>query len=138
MRTYSELQRFKTFQDRFNYLVLPGEIGIQTFGVGRYLNQNFYRSKEWKDIRQKVILRDNGNDMGFEGRPIYGSIRVHHMNPVTIDEFEHEDFRNMLDPEYLISVSLDTHNAIHYGSEQTLKIPLVERKKGDSCPWIVS
>lgn len=137
MKSYTELLFFQTFKERFDYLVLHQEFGIETFGHARYLNQEFYKSKEWKNVRRQVILRDEANDLGIQNYPIYGSIRIHHMNPISIEDFQNENFKLITDPEYLISTSLDTHNAIHYGTEKNLKIPLIERKKGDSCPWVV-
>lgn len=134
IRTYSELIKIPTFEERFEYLNLSGAVGQETFGFDRYLNQNFYRSVEWKRIRDQVIVRDNGCDLGIEDRMICGKILIHHMNPIN-----DKDILNMTDillnPEYLICVSHMTHNAIHYGDENLLiKNPIV-RFKNDTCPW---
>lgn len=134
IRTYSELIKLPTFEQRFEYLNLSGAVGQETFGFDRYLNQNFYRSTEWKRIRDQVIVRDNGCDLGIEDRMICGKILIHHMNPIN-----DKDILNMTDillnPEYLICVSHMTHNAIHYGDENLLiKNPIV-RFKNDTCPW---
>lgn len=134
LRTYSELILLPTFEERFEYLKLNGAVGIDTFGFDRYLNQTFYKSAEWKRIRNKVIIRDNGCDLGIDGYEIYGRILIHHMNPITQDDIINRTDL-LLNPEYLISVSLDTHNGIHYGDiNQLLKEPIV-RKPNDTCPW---
>lgn len=134
IRTYSELKSFDSFEDRFNYLSLKGSIGVDTFGFDRYLNQIFYRSKEWLNIRDYVITRDNGLDLGVADREIFGKIIIHHMNPVT-----KEDLINnptiLLDPEFLISTSMNTHNAIHYGDIELVDRKIVTRSKNDTCPW---
>lgn len=134
LRTYSELVLLPTFEERFEYLKINGTVGIDTFGFDRYLNQTFYKSVEWKRIRNKVIIRDNGCDLGIDGYEIYGRILIHHMNPITQDDIINRTDL-LLNPEYLISVSLDTHNGIHYGDiNQLLKEPIV-RKPNDTCPW---
>ena len=134
LKTYSELITIPTFEERYRYLRLRGSVGEDTFGFDRYLNQKFYRSAEWKRIRDYVIVRDNGCDLGIEDRMIYGKILIHHMNPIT----EKDILRRtdaLMNPEFLICVSHDTHNAIHYGSEDLLiKAPIV-RTKNDTCPW---
>ena len=134
IRTYSELIQLPTFEERFRYLRLKGSVGKETFGLDRYLNQNFYRSSAWKRVRDQVIVRDNGCDLGIDDRIIYGKILIHHMNPIN-----DEDILNMTDillnPEYLICVTLDTHNAIHYGDEDLLIKEPVVRFKNDTCPW---
>ena len=134
VRTYSELIKIPTFEERFKYLQLSGFVGKETFGFDRYLNQNFYRSAEWKRIRDQVIVRDNGCDLGIEDRTIAGKILIHHMNPIN-----NKDILNMTDillnPEYLICVSHITHNAIHYGNEDLLIKDPVVRFKNDTCPW---
>lgn len=134
IRTYSELVHLSTFEERYQYLRLSGVVGKDTFGFDRYLNQNFYRSAAWKRVRDQVIIRDNGCDLGMEDRIIQGKILIHHMNPITDkDILDLTDF--LLDPEYLICVSHVTHNAIHYGDEdQLLKMPTA-RFKNDTCPW---
>lgn len=134
IKTYTELSQFNSFEDRYRYLRLGGSVGIDTFGFDRYLNQIFYRSKKWKRVRDKVILRDNGCDLGVEGYEIHGRILIHHMNPITINDIEQES-EFLLDPEFLISTTHNTHNAIHYGDENLLiKVPL-ERTQFDTCPW---
>lgn len=135
IRTYSELSQLTTFEERFEYLKLGGKVGADTFGFDRYLNQQLYKSPEWKRVRQEVILRDNGCDMGLEDYDIFGTIYVHHMNPITVEDIENSsDF--LLNPEYLISVTLDTHNAIHYGSKDYVnKNKVIDRSPNDHCPW---
>jgi hypothetical protein len=134
MRTYKELIEFKTFKERFDYLKLNGMVGNDTFGFDRWLNQRFYKSAEWKHIRNFVILRDNGCDLGLAGNDISGKILIHHMNPISIDDIENRS-DILLNPDYLICVSHNTHNAIHYGdSDLLLKVPL-QRTKNDTCPW---
>lgn len=135
IKNYTELMKLKTFKERFEYLKLSGVVGQDTFGYDRYLNQQFYKSKAWKRVRDQVIIRDNGCDLGIEDRDINSRIYIHHMNPIT-----KSDIINMtdllLDPEYLICVSKNTHDAIHYGNEQLLYTNhLVERKPNDTCPW---
>lgn len=134
IKTYSELIALPTFEERYEYLRLNGIVGEDTFGFDRYLNQNFYRSAEWRRIRDRVIVRDNGCDLAIDDRIIYGKILIHHMNPITDkDLFNLSDI--LLDPEYLICVSHNTHNAIHYGDgERLVKDPIV-RTKNDTCPW---
>ena len=134
IRTYSELIRLLTFEERFRYLKLDGLVGKDTFGFDRYLNQEFYRSKEWKEVRDFVIVRDNGCDLGMDGYEIVGRIYIHHMNPITVNDIVHSsDF--LLNPDYLICVSHNTHNAVHYGDEDLLVTAPVERRKNDTCPW---
>lgn len=135
IRTYSELITFPTFEERYEYLKLNGIIGDETFGFDRYLNQEFYqRSQEWKRIRDFVIIRDQGCDLGIEGREIHGKILVHHMNPITKDDIlKRSNF--LLDPEYLICTLKSTHDAIHYGDEHLLMKGPIERKPNDTCPW---
>ena len=134
IRTYSELITFPTFEERFKYLQLNGQVGKDTFGFARYLNQIFYKTGEWRSIRDFVITRDNGCDLGLEGYEINERIIIHHMNPITIEDIEKRS-RFLLDPEYLISTILNTHLAIHYGDEDLLiKLPK-ERSPNDTCPW---
>lgn len=130
---YRELSRLKTFEERFNYLNLLGRVGEATFGFDRYINQRFYRSKEWKRVRDQVIIRDNGCDLGVPGYDILDHVIIHHMNPVTCDDLD-EDPEYVLNPEYLICTSLNTHNAIHFG-DYSLIPKLVERTPFDTCPW---
>ena len=134
IRTYSELSKIPGYEDRFEYLKLQGFVGEETFGYDRYLNQDFYRSREWKRLRDYIITRDMGCDMGVDGWEIAGRIVIHHMNPVeAIDIIHSSDY--LLDPEFLICVSHNTHNAIHYGDKSLLILPPVERTKNDTCPW---
>lgn len=134
IKTYSELIKLPTFKERYNYLRLTGYVGEETFGFDRYLNQMFYRSQKWKSIRDHVIVRDNGCDLGVEGHEIFGKIIIHHMNPITIKDIEHEsDF--LLDPEFLITTIHNTHNAIHYGDEGLLIDEPIVRTRNDTCPW---
>ena len=135
IRTYSELIQLPTFEERFRYLQLNGQVGEDTFGFDRYINQRFYRSKEWLQVRDYVIVRDKGCDLGVEGYEIYGRILIHHLNPISLmDITELSDF--LLNPEYLISTTHLTHNAIHYGDESILMTTPIERSKNDTCPWI--
>lgn len=134
-RRYSELIRLKSYDERLRYLMLENQPFSDTFGRDRYLNQAFYASPEWKQVRDYVILRDNGCDLGIPGMDILGSrIIVHHMNPVTIDELLHHD-GCLFDPEFLITVTHDTHNAIHFADERAIPQAPVERRKNDTCPW---
>lgn len=134
IRTYTELSTIPTFKERYEYLKLDGRIGDETFGFDRYLNQVFYRSKEWAQIRRDVIIRDNGCDLGMAGYEIRGKILIHHMNPITPkDIVQRADI--LLNPEYLITTVLSTHNAIHYGDETLLITTPIERTKYDTCPW---
>lgn len=134
IKTYSELILLPTFEERFEYLRLDGKVGEDTFGFDRYLNQLFYQSQEWKKIRDYVIIRDNACDLGVEGYDIYSKVLIHHMNPITARDIEKRTDL-LLDPEYLISTTHNTHNAIHYGDENLIiKVPIV-RIKNDTCPW---
>jgi hypothetical protein len=134
IRTYSELRALNNFADRYRYLRLRGSVGETTFGFERHLNQQFYRSKQWKDIRHEVIARDEACDLGVEGYDIYDQVIVHHMNPMAPVDIIHSE-GHILDPEFLISTTLKTHNAIHYGDESLLAQPLVERRPGDTRLW---
>lgn len=134
LRTYSELSRLQTFRERFEYLRLDGIVGVETFGFDRYLNQVFYNSDEWKAVRKTVIIRDKGCDLGMYGYDIHGKIIVHHMNPFSIDDVLHRK-EELLDPEFLISTVLNTHNAIHYGDESLLPSAPIVRTRNDTCPW---
>ena len=134
IRTYSELITLPTFEERFRYLQLNGQVGESTFGFDRYMNQVFYRSQKWKSIRDFVIIRDCGCDLGVEGYDIYGKIIIHHMNPLSMRDIETEsDF--LLNPDFLICTTHNTHNAIHYGDENLLVTAPIERTKNDTCPW---
>lgn len=133
MRSYTELLKFFTLRERFDYLSLKGEVGSVTFGSRRYLNQSFYRSREWRDIRHFINVRDNGCDLGVPGFEITYRPTIHHLNPVTQDHIINRD-RSLLDPENLITTCHETHNAIHYGDENLLPRPFVERYPGDTWP----
>lgn len=133
-KRYSELILLPTFEERYKYLQLNGVIGDETFGFDRYINQMFYRSQEWKQVRDYVIVRDNGCDLGIEGHEIRGKILIHHMNPIGIKDIQQVN-KFLLDPEYLITTMLSTHNAIHYGDESLLVKDPIERSKNDTCPW---
>ena len=134
IRTYSELIQIPTYKERFEYLRLDGQVGRDTFGYDRYLNQIFYRSQKWKSIRDQIIIRDNGCDLAMEGYDIYSKIIIHHMNPITIKDIELEsDY--LMDPEFLICVTHNTHNAIHYSDSNLLITAPIERTKNDTCPW---
>lgn len=134
VRTYSELLRIPTFMERYEYLRLSGEVGASTFGYDRWMNQDFYRSYEWKRMRDYVIARDVGMDLAVDGFEIHSRIIIHHMNPMTVDDIEFADPRN-LDPEFLITTTHRTHNAIHYGDANQLPKPHVERRPGDTQLW---
>lgn len=134
IRTYTELMKLATFEERYKYLKLVAKVGEETFGFERYLNQQFYHSQEWKSLRSQIIIRDNACDLGVPGREMDKGIIIHHMNPITKDDLIHQsDF--LLNPEYLISVSKKTHAAIHYGDDKMLFGEMVERSKDDTCPW---
>lgn len=134
IRTYSELSKLTTFEERYRYLRLGGRVGEETFGFDRWINQMFYKDPEWLKIRDEVIIRDNGCDLGIEGREIYSRIIVHHMNPITkADILDRSEF--LLNPEYLICTVKNTHDAIHYGDENLLITLPMERSVNDTCPW---
>lgn len=134
IKTYSELIALPSFEERYLYLKMEGTVGTETFGFDRHINQKFYKSLAWKKIRDEVIIRDNGCDLAINDRIIYGKILIHHMNPIN-----GKDILNLTDillnPEYLICVSHDTHNAIHYGNEKILAKKPIIRTKNDTCPW---
>lgn len=134
IKRYSELILLPTFEERYKYLQLNGVIGDETFGFDRYINQMFYRSQEWRQVRDYVIVRDNGCDLGIDGHEIRGKILIHHMNPIGIKDIQQVN-KILLDPEYLITTMLSTHNAIHYGDESLLVTDPIERSKNDTCPW---
>ena len=134
IRAYSELILLPTFEERFKYLQLNGRVGDDTFGFDRYINQNFYKSADWKRIRDQIIIRDNGCDLALEGYEIYGRILIHHMNPITAKDIG-LNTEYLMNPEYLICVTHNTHNAIHYGDEKLLIKGPVVRTKNDTCPW---
>lgn len=134
IRTYSQLKSYSTFEDRYEYLNLKGVVGEVTFGFERYMNQQFYRSKQWRDLRHHIIARDEGCDLALDGYEIFDRPIVHHMNPMTPQDIAHGD-SDILNPEYLILVTHQTHNAIHYGDASLLARPLVERQPGDTRLW---
>jgi len=133
LRSYSEFRQTESFDDRFRYLALNGIVGARTFGFDRWMNQRFYTSKEWRQIRSHVIARDLGCDLGVEGYEIHSRLYIHHMNPMTVADIRYED--NILDPEFLITTTHQTHNAIHYGDEKLLRQPLKPRVPGDTKLW---
>lgn len=134
IRTYSELCKLISFKERYKYLRLCGKVGDETFGRDRYLNQILYKSEEWKSLRRKIILRDNGCDLGCDGYEIQGRILIHHINPISIDDILQRNPK-VFDPENLITVSHNTHQAIHYSDETILLTAPIERTKNDTCPW---
>lgn len=134
IRRYSELKRLKTFKERYEYLRIGGLVGESTFGFERYLNQALYTSQKWRQLRNSIIIRDNGCDLGIEGYDLHDKIIVHHMNPLTKEQFMDPD-DSMFDPEFLICVSMATHNAIHYGDASLLPKDPVKRYPNDMCPW---
>lgn len=134
IRTYSELSRLSTFDERYQYLKLAGVVGESTFGFDRWINQEFYRSYQWKSIRNAVIVRDNGCDLGIPGFEIQRGLLVHHMNPVSMDDILHGE-EWILDPNFLVTTSHRTHNAIHYGDESLLPREPVTRRSGDTTLW---
>lgn len=134
IRTYKELSKLSTFEDRFKYLKLDGSVGKETFGFNRYINQTLYKSHRWNRIRSEIIMRDCGCDLGIAGYEIYDKIIVHHMNPITIDDIYNES-ELVFSPEFLICTTHDTHNAIHYGSNAVLNRCIIERRRNDTCPW---
>lgn len=134
-RSYLELVKFKTFEDRFNYAKLVGQVGESTFGSKRFLNQSFYHSKEWKDFKTKIIIRDDGCDLAIPDREIHSRIYIHHLNPITIEDILNERYDLLLDENSVVCVSFNTHQAIHYSDEHILPKVLFPRTKNDTCPW---
>lgn len=134
VRTYSELIKLQSFEERFEYLKLNGRVCEETFGFDRYINQIFYKSKEWQKVRDTVIIRDNGCDLGLQDREIRGRILIHHMNPISKEDILRRS-DTILNPEYLICTTKNTHNAIHYGDISLLMSDPIERKPNDTCPW---
>lgn len=134
IRTYSELRRIETFEERFHYLSLQGQVGEATFGFDRWMNQEFYRSREWRHARTHVIARDYGCDLGVEGYDIHSGLYIHHMNPMTMHDITYGD-DSIIDPEFLITTSHPTHNAIHYGDATLLPRPITPRRAGDTKLW---
>lgn len=134
IRTYSELIKLPTFEQRFEYLRLDGSVGRETFGFDRYLNQILYNSPEWKRFRRDIVIRDNGCDLACEGYEIHSRILIHHINPITIEDIINRS-PIIFDPENVISTTHNTHNAIHYGDKDLLITGPIERTKNDTCPW---
>lgn len=134
IRTYSDLIKLNSFEERYEYLRLKGSVGKETFGFDRYMNQQFYRSTQWKHIRNHVIARDLGLDLAMDGYEIFDKIIIHHMNPMSVDDLVHGE-EDILDPEFLICTTHKTHNAIHYGDKSLLALPLVERSFNDTKLW---
>ena len=134
-KCYSDLIKFKTFEERFKYLEMGGHIGIESFGYDRYLNQAFYKSPDWRKLRNQIILRDGGMDLGVDGYPLNGRVIIHHINPISVDDVL-EFNPDIFNPEYLISCSHQTHNALHYGNEDYLnRFKIIERRPNDTIPW---
>lgn len=133
-RSYSELRQLETFEERFRYLALKGSVGQSTFGFDRWVNQGFYTSREWRQARDGIIVRDNGCDLGLDGFEIHSGLYIHHLNPITLEQLEAGD-DCLLDPNNLITVTHRTHNAIHYGDERQLPLRPVDRKPGDTKLW---
>lgn len=133
-RTYTELSRLTTFEERYRYLALRGRVGSTTFGFDRWINQRFYTSRQWRYLRRDVIVRDLGCDLGVEGYEIHDKIIIHHMNPLVQEDIE-DGAKVAVDPEFLITTTHNTHNAIHYGDESLLFRPLTERKMNDTKLW---
>ena len=131
-KCYTELSKLTTFNERFNYLKLDGSVGEETFGYDRILNQLLYKSKKWRKVRDEVLIRDNGGDLGLEDYPINGRAIIHHMNPITVEDVLN-DKPEIFDPEYLITVSNSTHNAIHFSNENNLQKDRIERSQNDAC-----
>ena len=134
IRTYSELITITTFEERFEYLQLKGSVGKDTFGYDRYLNQVLYRSPEWKRLRNQIIIRDAGCDLACDGYDVYGKVLIHHLNPITVEDVLARS-RKVFDPDNLVCVSHNTHNAIHYGDVDLLVTGPIIRTKNDTCPW---
>lgn len=134
IKTYSEMVRLPTFLERYRYLKIGGQVGEETFGYDRYLNQILYRSSEWKRFRRDIIIRDNGCDLACDGYEIIGKVLIHHIDPITVRDIELRDPK-IFDPENVVSVTLNTHNAIHYGDESLLITEPLVRTPNDTCPW---
>ncbi|NCB47376.1 hypothetical protein EOM81_10220 [bacterium] len=135
-KTYSGLSQLKSFEDRFDYLKMGGAVGISTFGFDRIFNQKFYSSAEWKRVRDYVIVRDNGCDLGIDGYEIFKGVKIfiHHMNPISLEDID-KRADILLNPEFLITTAFETHNAIHYGDKNLLSKAPIERARNDTCPW---
>jgi hypothetical protein len=134
IKTYSELCQLETFEERYHYLKLHGVLGRGTFGFDRWINQRFYKSREWQTVRNEIITRDHGCDLGVLGYEIYSDLLIHHMNPITFNDIKH-GLTSLIDPEFLITTSLQTHNAIHYGDESLLPRGPIIREAGDTKLW---
>lgn len=134
MKTYTELIKFESFLERYEYLKIGGKIGNETFGWERYLNQIFYNSPEWKQFRKDIIIRDNACDLGIIGRDVIRGLTVHHINPISVEDIKNRSSL-LFDPENVITTTDQTHRAIHYGDESLLAFDFNERFPGDTCPW---
>lgn len=134
VKSYRNLILLPSFDDRYEYLKLQGVVGESTFGFDRYMNQHFYTSREWRQFRNKIITRDDGCDMGLEDYPIAGRVIIHHINPLTVEDFENLTDA-LFDPDNVICVSENTHQAIHYGDISLLPAPPIVRAPNDTCPW---
>lgn len=135
MKTYSELVKLQTFEDRFRYLKLGGSVGEETFGVKRWLNQVFYKTDDWKIFRRDIIVRDEGCDLGIKDRSYNYGLLVHHIEPITVEDIVSRNVDKLLNPENAITTIDKTHRAIHYGDESILHLGIVERKPNDTIPW---
>lgn len=135
MKTYTQAIEYPTFAERFNYLKIGGEVGVETFGVNRYLNQKFYNTSEWRNFRNQIIIRDNGNDLGDPNVPILGRIYIHHIEPITMDDIVNRNFNILLNPDNVICVSDKTHKALHYGDDNVIELNVPERHAGDTKLW---
>lgn len=135
MKTYTKAIKYPTYAERFNYLKIGGEVGAETFGVNRYLNQKFYNTSEWRNFRNQIIIRDNGNDLGDPNVPIVGRIYIHHIQPISMDDIVNRNFDILLNPDNVICVSDRTHRAIHYGDDNVIELEVPERHAGDTKLW---
>lgn len=135
MKTYTKAIKYPTYAERFNYLKIGGEVGAETFGVNRYLNQKFYNTSEWRNFRNQIIIRDNGNDLGDPNVPIVGRIYIHHIQPISMDDIVNRNFDILLNPDNVICVSDRTHRALHYGDDNVIELEVPERHAGDTKLW---
>lgn len=135
MKTYTKAIKYPTYAERFNYLKIGGEVGAETFGVNRYLNQKFYNTSEWRNFRNQIIIRDNGNDLGDPNVPIVGRIYIHHIRPISMDDIVNRNFDILLNPDNVICVSDRTHRALHYGDDNVIELEVPERHAGDTKLW---
>lgn len=133
-KSYAEMATFQSFQERYDYLKLGGRVGFETFGPARYINQRFYTSTLWKNVRNQVVVRDEGCDLGVPGRDIRDRIYIHHINPLTVEAIQNGDY-SLIDPENLVCVTHHTHNALHYGDEKMFEVGFSDRRPGDTKLW---